>query len=92
MTNDEWAAAGVCDMSMNRRNLLATVALFGLAAFAFAAEPADEDAPSKALLRKSFLGQKPPEIISEPAHWLGEPPFTKLEQLRGHVVWLQFNF
>ena len=33
-----------------------------------------------------------PEIVSERAHWLGPPPYTKLEQLHGKVVWLQFNF
>ena len=81
-----------CDMSMNRRKMLAAVAFCGLSRFVLAADSESDDVPSKALLRKSFLGEKPPEIVSGKGQWLSEPPFTKLEQLRGHVVWLQFNF
>jgi len=68
-----------------------TVLLAGTACLV-ADEPASDDAPAKALLRKSFLGEKPPEIVGEQSHWLGPPPYTRLEQLHGKVVWLQFNF
>ena len=79
-------------MTLNCRYFLTAIALCGLATLVAADEPASEDSPGKALLRKSFLGQTPPEIVSEKAHWLGPPPYTKLEQLHGKVVWLQFNF
>src|SRR5262245_50425643 len=54
--------------------------LAGTAALAVA-EPAADSPPAKALLRKSFLGEKPPEILSEPGHWFGLPPNPRLEQL-----------
>ncbi len=79
-------------MTINNRHLLAIVSFFTLAAFLPAGEPVADTSSSKALLRKSFLGQTPPEIVSEKSHWLGPPPYTKLEQLHGNVVWLQFNF
>lgn len=75
-------------MTINSRQFLTFLSLCTLAALLFADEPS---AP-KALLRKSFLGETPPEIVSEKSHWLGPPPYTKLEQLHGNVVWLQFNF
>ena len=78
-------------MKLNYANSLATLVLFSLATL-LAAEPTTENSPTKALLRKSFLGETPPEIVSEKAHWLGPPPYTRLEQLHGKVVWLQFNF
>jgi hypothetical protein len=79
-------------MNLNYRHFLGLITLCGLAALLAASEPASEESPGKALLRKSFLGQTPPEIVSEQAHWLAPPPHTKLEQLHGKVVWLQFNF
>ena len=79
-------------MTLNCRLFAATFVLCALTSFLAADEPASDDAPAKALLRKSFLGEKPPEIVSEQSHWLGPPPYTKLEQLHGKVVWLQFNF
>ena len=79
-------------MQLHLRHFLASLALCALAPFLAAAEPPSDDSPAKALLRKSFLGQTPPEIVSVKAHWLGPPPYTKLEQLHGKVVWLQFNF
>jgi hypothetical protein len=79
-------------MRLNRRNSVAVIALYTFAALLVAEEPPTDDSPSKAVLRKSFLGQTPPEIVSEKSHWLGPPPYTKLEQLHGNVVWLQFNF
>ena len=44
------------------------------------------------VLRKSFVGQTPPEIVSEKDHWMGPSPPTDLSRLAGKVVWLQFNF
>ena len=79
-------------MTLNYRHYLAFIALFGLSAVLAADEPARKETAGKALLRKSFLGQTPPEIVSEKGHWLAPPPYTKLEQLHGKVVWLQFNF
>ena len=79
-------------MTLNWRHFLALVALSGLTTLSAADEPVNDESPGKALLRKSFLGETPPEIVSEPAHWFATPPFTKLEQLHGKVVWLQFNF
>ena len=79
-------------MTQDCRFLLAPFALCGLATLLAAGEPAGDETSGKALLRKSFLGQTPPEIVSEKSHWLGPPPYTRLEQLHGNVVWLQFNF
>ncbi len=79
-------------MNLNYRHFLAFIALCGLATLLAADEPLSDETPSKALLRKSFLGQTPPEIVSEKANWLSPPPYTKLEQMHGKVVWLQFNF
>ena len=42
--------------------------------------------------RNSYLGKPPPEIVSEPQHWIGAPEPLTLEKLRGKVVWLHFNF
>jgi hypothetical protein len=41
--------------------------------------------------RNSYLGQTPPEIVSEPEHWAGMAP-PPLAQLKGKVVWLHFNY
>ena len=43
-------------------------------------------------LRKSLVGKAPPELVAEPNHWLGKAPPVTLAQLKGQVVWLQFNF
>ena len=79
-------------MTINNRHLLAFISLCTLATFLPADEPTTDNSTDKASLRKSFLGETPPEIVSEKSHWLGPPPYTKLEQLHGNVVWLQFNF
>ena len=79
-------------MNLNYRHFLAFIALCGLTTLLAADDPARDETPGKAVLRKSFLSQTPPEIVSEQAHWLAPPPFTRLEQLHGKVVWLQFNF
>jgi hypothetical protein len=49
-------------------------------------------ATEKENLRKSLNGQTPPELVSAREHWLGKSTPTTLEQLKGNVVWLQFNF
>ena len=51
-----------------------------------------EVAADKEILRKSLIGQVPPELVSAREHWLGKSTPTSLEQLKGNVVWLQFNF
>ena len=79
-------------MTLSHRHFLSAIALCGFATLLLADEPVSDESPGKALLRKSLLGQTPPEIVGEQAHWLAPPPFTRLEQLHGKVVWLQFNF
>ncbi len=46
----------------------------------------------RAVLRGSFLGKAAPELVSKPTHWLGEGSGVTLSELKGKVVWLQFNF
>ena len=41
---------------------------------------------------KSFKNHVPPELVSAPSHWVNANGAVTLEKLRGHVVWLQFNF
>jgi len=41
--------------------------------------------------RNSYLGEAPPEIVSEPGHWVGTAP-RPLAKLKGKVVWLHFNY
>ncbi len=41
--------------------------------------------------RNSYLGQTPPDLVSEPEHWAGTVP-PPLAQLKGKVVWLHFNY
>jgi hypothetical protein len=41
--------------------------------------------------RNSYLGETPPDIVSEKEHWAGTAP-PSLVQLKGKVVWLHFNF
>lgn len=40
----------------------------------------------------SYVGKRPPELVSRRTHWLGHQGPTALDQLKGKVVWLQFNF
>ena len=42
--------------------------------------------------RNSYLGQSPPELVSEKDHWIGTPAPLTLAELKGKVVWLHFNF
>lgn len=48
-------------------------------------------AQSSSALRKPLIGKAPPELIFEKEHWLAGPG-ESLQQLKGKVVWLQFNF
>ena len=41
--------------------------------------------------RNSYLGETPPDIVSEKEYWAGTAP-PSLAQLKGKVVWLHFNF
>lgn len=43
-------------------------------------------------LRQQFLGESPPELVSEKEHWLGKSEPVTLASLKGKVIWLQFNF
>lgn len=61
--------------------------LLGLVASPSLSWGADEE-----ILRKSFRGKSPPEIVSNSGHWLGTSPPTALADMKGKVVWLQFNF
>jgi hypothetical protein len=49
-------------------------------------------AQDREILRKSLLGKAPPELVFQKEHWLGKVPATSFAQLKGQVVWLQFNF
>ena len=40
----------------------------------------------------SYLGKAPPELVSQRHHWLGWGEMVTLDELKGEVVWLQFNF
>jgi hypothetical protein len=51
-----------------------------------------ENASAQKLNHRSFLGCPPPELISQREDWLGWQSQIRLKDLRGKVVWLQFNF
>jgi hypothetical protein len=40
----------------------------------------------------SYVGKEPPELVSRTEHWLGWHEKVTLSDLKGRVVWLQFNF
>jgi hypothetical protein len=44
------------------------------------------------LNHNSYLNRSPPEIRSQQQHWLGCNNKAMLADLKGNVVWLQFNF
>jgi hypothetical protein len=44
------------------------------------------------LNHNSYLNKCPPEIRSQQQHWLGWDKKVTLADLKGKVVWLQFNF
>jgi hypothetical protein len=48
-------------------------------------------APAQKHDRNSYLGETPPDIVSDKEHWAGAAP-PSLAQLKGKVVWLHFNF
>lgn len=77
--------AAVQDYRCMPRNcpLVALALLFG-AALACAGARGEER-------MKSFLGERPPELIFESEWWINTEPLT-LEKLRGKVVWLQYHF
>jgi thiol-disulfide isomerase/thioredoxin len=40
----------------------------------------------------SYIGKEPPELVSRKDQWLGWQETVILKDLKGKVVWLQFNF
>ena len=40
----------------------------------------------------SYVGKEPPELVSQRNHWLGWKEQVVLNDLKGRLVWLQFNF
>ena len=48
-------------------------------------------AQDREVQRKALLGKVPPEIVAAEANWFHRRA-TTLAGLKGHVVWLQFNF
>ena len=40
----------------------------------------------------SYVGLEPPKLVSQRDHWLGWQEQVVLNDLKGKVVWLQFNF
>ena len=42
--------------------------------------------------RNSYLGETPPELVSEKDQWIGASEPLTLTELKGKVVWLHFNF
>jgi len=43
-------------------------------------------------LANSYKGKAPPELVTEPAHWMNAKGAPKLADLKGKVVWLEFGF
>ena len=58
--------------------LCAALTLFGVPAFG-------------KLYSDSFQGKAPPELVSQPGHWIHPSPLT-LKGLKGKVVYLEFGF
>lgn len=48
--------------------------------------------PAKGGYYESYLNRVPPELVSETSHWVNTNHPLTLANLRGKVVWLQFNF
>ena len=44
------------------------------------------------ILPKQFLGEFPPELISQKKHWLEKSEPVTQAAMKGRVIWLQFNF
>lgn len=41
---------------------------------------------------RSYIGETPPELMSDAEDWIGAGVPLSLADLRGKVVWLQFNY
>ena len=65
---------------------------FAVVAIAVAAIWASPEVHAEKPRATLFEGLIPPELVSQPEHWLkgGEGP--RLKDLRGKAVWLQFNY
>ena len=66
------------------------ILIFGLLVATCAAN--NNTAVAQAVYRNSYLGKSPPEIVSQPEHWIGAKIPLTLKKLKGKVVWLHFNF
>jgi hypothetical protein len=44
------------------------------------------------ILRKDLRGHAPPEIVGEKDQWMGKSAPLTVAELKGKVIWLQFNF
>ncbi len=55
-------------------------------------QPSASQAPDGETLRLPFMGDSPPELVSQNEHWLTKSPPVTLAGLKGKVIWLQFNF
>lgn len=49
-------------------------------------------AQEREVLRKNLIGKTPQELVGEKNDWLGKSPPRVLAELKGQVLWLQFNF
>lgn len=45
-----------------------------------------------AIGHNSYQGKAAPELKSEKSHWVNKNKLIKLGDLKGKLVWLQFNF
>ena len=58
----------------------------------FTTQTAVSRAQDSEILRKQFLGEFPPELISQKKHWLEKSEPVTLAGMKERVIWLQFNF
>ncbi len=49
-------------------------------------------AQEREVRRKNLIGKAPRELVGEKTDWLGKSPPRVLAELKGQVLWLQFNF
>lgn len=84
----EWRRDGAAQRPARVRNLGFGSAVGGLLTLC----ALTGSSAAQRLNHRSFLNERPPELKSAEEHWLGWPRKLTLENLRGKVVWLQFNF
>ena len=81
------AVGSVADKNQILRSVVFCWGLAFLLTDGLAAEPAQ-----RRPYYYSQLGKRPPELRSSDAHWINAARKVTLSQLKGQVVWLQFNF